>query len=203
MAKRIPILSSDSPDRLLLLCLQQRNAYAFEFLYARYRPPVTVFCLGMLGKEESAQAAVREVFLMLAKKRSVAGHIKNFKSWIYRAAAHFCLAELGKEKTRQNLSERIIEGTAVEKALGSLGPENRAVILLHQYGGLSYTEIAEVLEKKSVWVKWHLKLAYDEMSDFLKTVPSVAAGVQAGQTSEKIKKVKRVRAAKPGPKSKS
>ncbi|MEI7903986.1 MAG: RNA polymerase sigma factor [Candidatus Firestonebacteria bacterium] len=200
MAKRIPVLSSDSPDRLLLLCLQHRNAYAFELLYARYRPPVTVFCLGMLGKEESAQTAVREVFLMLAKKRSAAGHLKHFKSWIYRTAAHLCLAELGKGKPRQNLSERKIEGNAVEKALGSLGPENRAVILLHQYGGLSYAEIAEALEKKSIWVKWHLKLAYDELSGFLKTSPPVKAGVSESKNSDKIKKVKRAGAANPGPK---
>ena len=141
----------------------------------------------MLRNEEKARDVVQEVFLKIVQKRDSYKQTKKFSSWIYRIATNLCLDEIRKSKLRQNVTGEEAENVpakaanepasilekeekekAVKAAIGKLDPDNRAVILLHQYSGLTYDEIAESLDKKPNWVKWRLKLAYDELAVSLK-----------------------------------
>ena len=115
----------------------------------------------MLRNEEKARDVVQEVFLKIVQKRDSYKQTKKFSSWIYRIATNLCLDEIRKSKLRQNVTGEEAENVpakaanepasilekeekekAVKAAIGKLDPDNRAVILLHQYSGLTYDEIA-------------------------------------------------------------
>lgn len=148
-----------------LVIAGQREVYVH--LYERYRLRIYRLAWGMTGQREAAEDLTQEVFLrayqMLGRFRGEA----SFGTWFYRLATNCCLNMREREQKqraegmeeadliRTADSQRIFEVDTAEyevwqqqlqgivhKALLSLKPELRMVVILRSLEGLSYDEIA-------------------------------------------------------------
>src|SRR5438105_12360960 len=131
-------------------------------LYERYSKPLYRYCLRRLRSHEDAEDAVQNTFLR-AHSALARGIVPDFEAgWLYKIAHNVCLsrrlgaARRGRVEAPADLQEleerlpgRATDGhdelAGLDDALASM-PENlRRAILLREWQGLSYAEIADAL----------------------------------------------------------
>ncbi len=136
--------------------LRDRDVAAFEAIYEAYHRLVYGIGLRMLGDGPAAEDLTQAVFLKLwsSPEAFVAG---NFGGWIARVARNRALDVLRSRSVRAEgelpsdvrdegaLDELVIarvEGAQVREALGALPLEQRSLIELGFFGGVTHEEIA-------------------------------------------------------------
>lgn len=166
---------------------QQGNVQAFDELMARYETRVYNLAYRLLGNAEDASDIAQETFLRVYRAMSrFRGH-STLHTWIHRIVVNLCLDEIKKKKRQpclvqeaafdeesaESLIERIPDETAdpeawalsqerqliVRQAIASLPPHHRSVLVLFDLEGLTYQEIAEVLQISVGTVKSRLNRA--------------------------------------------
>jgi RNA polymerase sigma-70 factor (ECF subfamily) len=154
MKSRAPSVSAAAP---------QAEAAQVSDLYLRYRAPLYRYCRAQLPSHHEAEDAVQSTFLRVftALRKGVEPECEA--AWLYKIAHNVCLSRrLGSMRRARvegphdfhDLEDRLAapepgrrdELSSLNDALARM-PENlRRVILLREWQGLSYAEIAEVLE---------------------------------------------------------
>lgn len=154
-------------DRDLIRAAAQGDRTAFEILVAHHYRTVIQFTRRSLGNADghTAEDLAQEVFLALWKSaRSFRGEAKVM-TWLIRTATNASLNHkraarlrsamwLGADGPAKDAGETKPPETAalvgeradrVRKAVASLPVNQRAAILLRHFEGMSYAEIAEIL----------------------------------------------------------
>lgn len=140
----------------------------FGILVRRWERPIYSLAVRMLGRDEDAYDICQETFLSAFRNlNSFRGEAK-FSSWLYRIAINCCHSRLRKhsEKSNTSIDEQVEEhglepsdhrvdlhdelyrreaADLVRKALAALPPEMRQVIVMKEYEGLKFHEIADIL----------------------------------------------------------
>jgi RNA polymerase sigma-70 factor (ECF subfamily) len=163
------------PDDIIIEAIKDGNPEAFGTLVRRYEDFVYTLIIGIVRSPETAKDVAQEVFLRVYKSIRRFERRSNFKTWLYRVAYNTALACLAREKrmaasenatgfsevdnSYRNKSEKI----TLEKIIGMLKPDYRAVIILYYYENLKYEEISEVLECPVGTVKVRLYRAKYEL----------------------------------------
>ena len=120
-----------------------------------------------------ASEVCQKTFITVHKKLPQLQEIKKFKSWLYRIATNYCNEEDRKKKRRKILSlqsfqqeeggvkavewkatdrspeadmQRKETGKLVRMALKEINKDQRTVLIMKEYEGLTFREIAETLE---------------------------------------------------------
>ncbi len=127
-------------------------------LYERYLPQIHRYCLSRLRSREEAEDAAQNVFLRVctALRKGVVPELEE--PWLYKIARNVCVSRALGSKRRARV-EGPADVEALDAAAPAMGrpdellglgdaladmPENlRRVILLREWQGLSYAEIAE------------------------------------------------------------
>jgi RNA polymerase sigma-70 factor (ECF subfamily) len=119
----------------------------------------------MLGSISEAEDAVQEAWLRVS--RSDTSEIKNLGAWLTTVVSRLCLDQLRSRKTRREDSldvyvpdpilgppdpeEEAVQADAVGLAmmvvLEKLSPSERLAFVLHDMFGLSFDEVAEIVDK--------------------------------------------------------
>ena len=155
-------------DMLNLKRAARGDEQAFEALISPHLDVTYRLCLRMMGNEQDAADMTQEALVRAWRSLSTYKAQSRFSTWLYRIASNVCLDELRKRKNRQTESlqalseagfdpadeadtpERAAEGKDTRRqlaaAIGSLTEEHRAALLLRDVHGLSYEEIASVLD---------------------------------------------------------
>ncbi len=145
------------------------DAESFNQLILRWERPIYALAYRVIGREEDARDVCQETFLRAFRGLSAFKGQAKFSSWLYRIALNLCrdwirrerrtpmvqapdgvdLVEIAVERepvesiedyvSRQELSR------AVAKAMMSLPEEQRTAIILKEYQGLTFQEIADLL----------------------------------------------------------
>ncbi len=140
---------------------------SFNQLVLRWERPIYALAFRVIGREEEARDVVQETFL-----RAFRG-IKNFRgqakfsSWVYRIALNLCrdwirrerrapiqpmpegidliemAAEQGPAESIETLVARNDMSKAVAVAMALLPEEQRTAIILKEYHGMTFQEIAD------------------------------------------------------------
>jgi RNA polymerase sigma-70 factor (ECF subfamily) len=155
-------------ERALVLAFQRGNRTVYAQIYAHYRPRVEVLCRRMLLNHHEAEEAAQETFLRVYQALGRFNGRYQLGAWIARIATNVCLDNL-RARTRHPVEQATLEvvdahthateavdgpettlirrseGRRVRKVLSSLPPLHRAAIVLRDFEGLSYDEIAGVL----------------------------------------------------------
>lgn len=140
---------------------------AFNLLVRRWERQIYGLTLRMLGRDEEAKDATQETFLSAYRNLSKFRGEAKFSSWIYRIALNICNTRLrSRSKFTVSLDEqREMSGFElaadtddlgsgiqqeqitrhVRRALQGLPSDMRQVIIMKEYEGLKFSEIAEVL----------------------------------------------------------
>ncbi|MDQ3347008.1 MAG: sigma-70 family RNA polymerase sigma factor [Acidobacteriota bacterium] len=153
---------------------------SFNQLVLRWERPIYALAYRVLGREEDARDIAQETFLRAFRAlKGFKGQAK-FSSWLYRIALNLCrdwirrerrtpiapapegidLIELAGEDTPSESIEETIGrhelGRVVGKAMATLPEEQRTAIILKEYHGLTFQEIAELLDCPLSTVKTRL-----------------------------------------------
>ena len=147
----------------LLADLQNGNREAFGALYVRHQKRVYSIALNFFaGDQARAGDIVQHVFLKLFRTPSDFRGDAEFTTWIYRVTVNACIDEqrklrrffgledffgLGDDRPRPDQAAQDSQlSEIVRSAIGTLKPKYRLPIVLKYSEGLSYQEIAAVLD---------------------------------------------------------
>lgn len=148
--------NEDKEYKEAVLQLKKGSAEAFQILYHRYHNKVYKFCLRILGDEALAKDAFQETFIKVYEHRkNFRG--ENFAAWLFTIARHTCLNQIrgrkdfdtfdeGFHSSRKSKNRDIGLKEQIEKALETLPLQLREALVLREYQGFSYKEIADILK---------------------------------------------------------
>jgi len=169
MAERLPL--QDSVDDWHLLALAgEGDDEAFRQIVERHQDRLVRLCQRLLFDREEALDAAQEVFIKAYRKAGKLEPKGELFTWLYRVATNHCLNKLrrrrlvrflpigdsGEEETAwfepvdqaptpdQQLVARE-RWRATSRAVSRLPDNQRAVLILAKFEGLSYRQIAETL----------------------------------------------------------
>jgi RNA polymerase sigma-70 factor, ECF subfamily len=153
---------------------------SFNQLVLRWERPIFALAYRVIGREEDARDVCQETFLRAFRAlKGFKGQAK-FSSWLYRIALNLCrdwirrerrqpiaqapegidLIELASESTPTESIEELVArrelGRAVARVMAQLPDEQRTAIILKEYHGLTFQEIADLLECPLSTVKTRL-----------------------------------------------
>jgi RNA polymerase sigma-70 factor (ECF subfamily) len=169
-----------SSDEELVALSQGGDLDSFNQLVLRWERPIYALAYRVIGREEDARDVAQETFLRAFRAlKGFKGQAK-FSSWLYRITLNLCrdwirrekrtpialapegidLVELAGEETPSESVEELVGrrqlGRAVSKAMALLPEEQRTAIILKEYHGLTFQEIAELLDCPLSTVKTRL-----------------------------------------------
>ena len=154
---------------------------SFNQLVTRWERPVYALAYRTLGREEDARDVVQEAFLRAFRGlKGFKGEAK-FSSWLYRITLNLCRDWIRRERRApivqvpegtdpvdladervaptesvEDLVARREMTSAVARAMAELPEEQRTAIMLKEYHGLTFQEIAEMLNCPLSTVKTRL-----------------------------------------------
>jgi RNA polymerase sigma-70 factor (ECF subfamily) len=151
-------------DEELASLVAAGQAELFAQLYTRHYARAYRLAWTMTGQRGAAEELTQEIFLRAWQKLGQFRGQASFGTWFYRLAARCCLnhrprqpahesletvAELPQGNAVQQLDANVQQQewhSAVQRALLSLKPEWRLIVILKDIEGLSYEEIATRLD---------------------------------------------------------
>jgi RNA polymerase sigma-70 factor (ECF subfamily) len=165
-------------DEELVEACRSGEVSAFDLLVARWEDKIRGAAYRLLGSEEEARDVAQEAFLKAY--RGLAGFKREarFSSWLYQIAINLCRDRLRRRRGRRLVSlegleesaaplpdarpsahelvERLDFARAVRRAIAELPQEQQEVVVLKEYQGLTFLEIAESLDVPISTVKTRL-----------------------------------------------
>ena len=159
-------------DEELVLSLRDGDPDAFGLLVFRWQEPLFRFVYRILERREDARDVCQETFLRVLRQPDRFQEGARFSTWMYQIALNLCRDQLrrrkrwrflapappgpdgepGREREEQDREATSIEALerrerrdAVSLALADLPPEQREVLVLKEFEGLKFREIAEIL----------------------------------------------------------
>jgi RNA polymerase sigma-70 factor (ECF subfamily) len=166
--------------------LRAGDAPAFEELVMTYQHRVFGVALRMLGNRAEAEEVAQEAFVRAHRALGDFRGDAKLSTWLYAITSRLCLNRLAsgeRRLTRQGedallrlsdagprpdaaLERRELE-TALGQAIAELPEDRRIVVVLRDLEGLSYEEIAQVLELELGTVRSRLHRARADLKEKL------------------------------------
>ncbi len=185
VSDQAPDLKDLSDEEILDLIAEQRRD-ALADLYRRYSTAAYSFAIKILRDPGGAEEVTQDAFFNVWRR---AGSYKKGRgkvtAWLFSIVHHRAIDEIRRRNRReQQRSSREVEtldipsddssdpvrfATAqfqrgvLDEALKTLRPEQRAVVELAYFGGLTHTEIAARLEQPLGTVKTRMRLALKKL----------------------------------------
>src|SRR2546430_5351485 len=177
-----PVEERSPSDGDLIRRVARRDAYAFEALYRRFARPVFGLALRRLGDRMNAEEAVQETFAAIWRSaRTYKPERGAGAPWLYAVARNAIVdrsrsrseppgegPELpSDEPTPAERAETSYTAWRVHRALETLPENEREVIELAYYGGLSQSEVADFLNIPLGTVKTRTRSGLGRLADQL------------------------------------
>ncbi len=156
-------------DALLIRRAKAGDTRAFGVLVERYMRRAYYGALGLVGSPEDAMDLSQEAFVRAFRARQTIDPERPFYAWLYQILRRLCFNFVRDRRTRrrgieaaedwlvgqasdrvvgldpQRALERSEAQERVKEALESLSDRDREVLVLKEFEGLRYREIAELL----------------------------------------------------------
>ena len=181
----------DSSDQDLIARFRGGDAGAFDDLARRWDRRVYNLAYRVIGDAEEA-GDVRQLVLLRTYQglASFNGHAA-FATWMYRVVLNLCRGRLRSRRIRERQVEAVAAGRGqadrqvassemvcqrrelgrqVAEAVAALPQAQREVVVLRHYQGLTFGQIAEVLETPVTTVKSRMGRALRSLRQTLKDV---------------------------------
>ena len=162
-------LSSLDDDELVTRS-RSGDTESFNQLVRRWERPIFALAYRTLGREEDARDVTQETFLRAFRALPGFKGDAKFSSWLYRIALNLCrdwmrrdrrapivavpegvdvqelaaAADTQPAETVEDLAARAELSGVVARAMKLLPPEQRTAIILKEYHGLTFQEIADL-----------------------------------------------------------
>jgi RNA polymerase sigma-70 factor (ECF subfamily) len=161
-------------DTQLLQQFDKGDINAFNTLVWRWENRVYNFIRRYVGDCEVAKDACQTTFIRVYQNVGKLNNREHFSTWLYQIAINICRDELRRRKSNRNVSLETMQEQAIaseiaqltagerhhpetmtannslrdllDQALQRIPEKQRVIIIMKEYHGLKFTEIAEVLE---------------------------------------------------------
>jgi len=161
------------PDAKLMLELAKGNTSAFEQILKKYKGLVINIAYRFIQNRAEAEDIAQEVFLRVYGSAKRYNPKAKFTTWIYKITTNICLNRFRSKKYLQTVSldkpifsieneiirenhdpayvhpslnlEKKELNQLVKEAISSLPINQKMVVILQKYEGLSYREISEIM----------------------------------------------------------
>ena len=175
----------DRDDGELLALIVRQSRDGLEAFYDRYAKAVYSLSMHMLRDPEAAEEVTQDVFFNVWRRASSYNADRGkVSSWLFSIAHHKTIDELRRRRREQahvqhgvDLSNEPTDGEGdpmqyatlefergeLKEALSKLKPEQRKVVVLAYFGGLTHTEIANHLGQPLGTVKTRMRLAMKKL----------------------------------------
>ena len=141
---------------------------SFNQLVLRWERPIYALAYRVIGRDEDARDVAQETFLRAFRALPGFKGQAKFSSWLYRIALNLCrdwirrkkrtpivdmpegvdvielAAEQGPVESIEDLVARRELSAIVEEAMSELSEEQRTAIILKEYHGMTFQEIADM-----------------------------------------------------------
>jgi len=179
-----------SPDSLLVQKCKTGDRGAFEILVMKYHRQVISLCHRLTGERDTAEDLAQESFLKAYRAIGSFREDSSFYTWLYRIAVNVCLTYRSSQERKmseaavresdsdeggpplefgaseQTPEKKVLQkemGADIRRALEALPDEFRSALLLREIDGLSYEEIAEILDVPAGTVKSRIFRGREEL----------------------------------------
>lgn len=155
---------------------QDGDRQAFQQLVETYQRKVYGICIGMLKDPDDSMDVSQEVFIKVYRYLEKFNFQSSFYTWLYRITVNKCIDYIRKQKRKREVDydDGILRDDDVEgdesilpsrlginpdkvygrkelrakmlEALETLSEKHRTILILREVEGLSYEEIADVLQ---------------------------------------------------------
>ena len=158
-------------DRRLIVRAQAGDSGAFRLLVERHQRRVFAIALALVRDEQDAREIAQEAFLRVHKGLAQFHGGSSFFTWLYRIVTNLSIDLMRKPSRREAELHFALESddgespllpasdadpydvvrrgqlsARIHEALDQLPPYHRGVILMREVEGLSYEEMAEVMQ---------------------------------------------------------
>jgi len=169
-AVELTIPANDPPsDRPLVLRVRSGDRDAFGELVVRYMQRAYYAALGIVGSHDDALDLSQDAFARAFRARGTLDPDRPFYPWLYQILRRLCFNHLRNQKTRRarlaeaagwladraqdraaaGAPDRAAERTEIreriERAMDTLPAHEREVLVMREFEGLKYREIADLL----------------------------------------------------------
>jgi RNA polymerase sigma-70 factor, ECF subfamily len=172
-SKQVLEASKGHADQPLVVRVQAGDKEAFRELYERYNRRVYAIAFGVVKNQQDALDIVQDAFIKVHKHINTFQGTSSFYTWLYRIVMNLAIDHVRKVRRVVDFDERIAvrndEGNEpvapsvedanpgktiirkeltkkINQALDELPEYHKTVILLREVEGLSYEEMAQILE---------------------------------------------------------
>ena len=156
-------------------------------LYDAHAPALFRFLIRLTGDEAEVKDILQEIFIRLAREPDLLRHVTAPRSYLFRMAHRLAIDHARREETQTRYAQRAHdEGEPLSStvplsdsdeawrrdrlggALGALPTDQRAVVLLKIWEGLTFLEIAETLEISPDTAASRYRYALNKLRDALR-----------------------------------
>ena len=189
---------------------KEGDEQAFEALVTAYERKVYNYALRSTGNEQDAMDITQEVFLRVFRSLSGFKEESSFSTWLYRITFNICI-DFSRKNAKRNENSLSLDGEAADGkelelpderhapetaydrkelreeiagAILRLSEQHREVLVMREISGLSYAEIAEVLELEEGTVKSRIARARENLRKIIVATGNIF-GPKASNTHER------------------
>ncbi|MEW6536810.1 MAG: RNA polymerase sigma factor [Candidatus Auribacterota bacterium] len=182
MNSDIHVSNVNCDDMELVQSFRNGNKRAFDLLFKRYYAMTKNFCANYIGNKEDAEETCQDVFRKVYEHLGKFKGNSSFKTWLFRITRNTCCNKVHslmyriRKKTvsidapvpcgHDDINLEFIDNNtprtgaisteymeSLHRAILSLAPQKREIIILHDIQGMSYEEIAEITGKNVVTLR--------------------------------------------------
>ena len=184
--------ATNQSDEWLMGQVVRGNRDCLEVLVRRFATPLLTYLSRMCGDAHKAEELVQEVFLTVWTKRKTYKLDKPFKAWLYTIATNRCRSAFrgAKNKPLASLDDSVgiapeaedhspmdvavnsENASIVSAAVANLPEQQRMVVTLRIWGGMSYSEIAASAGRTEATIRSHMHRALESLRVSLSPVLS-------------------------------
>lgn len=181
------IPNDQKSDDSLIVLFQNGEREVFRFLVERYQEKVRNIVFSIFNDADLVDDISQEVFIKVFQALQNFRFESSFYTWVYRITVNKCRDELRKKKVKRFFSFQSFEKTTnlkienmattsfddenmmgvIQETMKKLPEKFRLPIILKDIDGLSYDEIAEVLDCEVGTVKSRLSRGRSMLKELL------------------------------------
>ncbi|MDD5687811.1 MAG: RNA polymerase sigma factor [Elusimicrobia bacterium] len=182
-------------DEELMMEIAKGDKKSFNELFLKYKEQLFNFIYRQVGNSQLAEDLTQNVFISVFKKAGTFNTDKPFKPWLYKIAVNACYYEYRQQKRNIVLSldneiensngetvelkemqsdddrgpqeevEKKDEQDKIRKILNSLNENHRLIINMFVYEGISYKEMASLMDCPIGTIKSRIYYALREIKE--------------------------------------
>lgn len=167
-------------DEMVLARARRGNVRACETLFRQFQTPAFSVAFRICQCRESAREVSQEAFITAFRKLRQYRGDAPFWGWLRRVVVNHAISHIRKHPRGESVEfqdhhanepaaqENLGLAMDLETALGRLGPEDRAVVWLHDVEGYNHREIAGFFGKTESFSKTRLSRARAQLRGLLR-----------------------------------